>query len=83
MGDILDERNLVNNSTKFEYYEVKTDLGTDLNDTRTYYIVSESLGRWEIPCLSYLDVVGQLVESDGTSIYCRCTRKISRCNYNK
>ena len=63
MGDILDERNLINNSTKFEYYDIKPDLGTDLNDTRTYYIVSESLGRWEIPCLSYLDVEGQLVDA--------------------
>ena len=66
MGDILDERHLIHNSTKFEYYEIKPDLGTDLNDTRTYYIVSESLGRWEIPCLSYLDVEGQLVKADGT-----------------
>ena len=66
MGDVLDERHLINNATKFEYYEIKPDLGTDLNDTRTYYIVSESLGRWEIPCLSYLVVEGQLTKADGT-----------------
>ena len=81
MGDILDERYLINNSTKFEYYEIKPDLGTDLNDTRTYYIVSESLGRWEIPCLSYLDVVGQLLQADGTVYAADAQWKISRCNY--
>ena len=63
MGDILDERNLMNNSTRFEYYEIKPDLGIDLNDTRTYTITSEALGRWEIPCRSYLDVEGQLLDS--------------------
>ena len=65
--DILNERYLIRNSTRFDYYEIKPDLGTNLNDTNTYYIVSESIGRWEIPCLSYLDVEGQLVNTDGTT----------------
>ena len=65
--DILNERYLIRNSTRFDYYEIKTDLGTDLNATNTYYIISESIGRWEIPCLSYLDVEGQLVNTDGTT----------------
>ena len=86
--DILNERYLIRNSTRFDYYEIKPDLGTDLNDTHTYYIVSETIGRWDIPCLSYIDVEGQLVKDDGT-VYIRnpvgdiSKRFISRCIYYK
>ena len=63
MGDILDERNLINNSTRFEYYEIKPEIGANINATSQFTITSESLGRWEIPCLAFLDVTGQLLDS--------------------
>ena len=62
MEDILDATNLKNNSTKFEYYEIKPQIGARINDTSTFTITSDSLAKWEIPSLSYLDVEGQLVK---------------------
>ena len=83
MATIPNERYLIRNSTRFDYYPIKPDLGTDLNATTTYYLISETLGRWEIPCLSYLDVEGQLVNADGTVYVKDAQGNISRCNYYK
>ena len=70
MADILNERYLTDNSIRFEYYPIKTPIGTDLNETTSYCIISENLNRWEFPCSSFLDVEGQLVNADGT-VYVR------------
>ena len=75
MEDILNERNLQNNSTRFEYYPIRLPIGTDLNALNSYSIISETQNMWELPCASFLDVEGQLVQADGT-IYTKDARGI-------